>query len=445
MKTELSFIASLAVICTASFAADAGYPRTLAELNSWYTQPPPGQNAASNYLVAFAELTITDANTSSTNLPLIDKGNLPLPDEPISQPMKEAIADFVERNQPALTLLHEAAEFDQCRYPTDLSRGEFTLLPHLPKIRSAALVLELSAVSHALVGDGKLAGEDALAAFALGRSLESEPNLISQLVRFTCVVITVNGLEQVLNRVAVPAETLNQLQIAVGKLEEKEASGSGFTRAYVCERLSYRAVFDEPPELLLKIPRDAISEDRQFPEDFLAQIKELKAKPLPEIRAIIAEDRRLFETTFDQVMAARTNPFPARLKELDIFSNAATDATNKNCILSSMFLPALPNVAPKEAIGLAMLRLAQTAIALERFRAAHEDRYAETIKELTPEHMVAVPMDPFDGKPLRYRKAGNGYILYSIGRDLKDDSGKRGKWSDGDLVFSVVNPPRPSQ
>ena len=52
-----------------------------------------------------------------------------------------------------------------------------------------------------------------------------------------------------------------------------------------------------------------------------------------------------------------------------------------------------------------------------------------------------MPADPFDGQPLRYNKLlGKGYVVYSIGKDLKDDHGVE-KSADGktqlDVTFTV--------
>jgi hypothetical protein len=65
------------------------------------------------------------------------------------------------------------------------------------------------------------------------------------------------------------------------------------------------------------------------------------------------------------------------------------------------------------------------------------------LSELTPNYLDATLTDPFDGQPLRYRKQGAGYVLYSIGPDLKDNSGERMTAKGGDLVFTVVTPPTP--
>ncbi|HLJ57486.1 MAG TPA: hypothetical protein VKT77_20780 [Chthonomonadaceae bacterium] len=33
------------------------------------------------------------------------------------------------------------------------------------------------------------------------------------------------------------------------------------------------------------------------------------------------------------------------------------------------------------------------------------------------------PHDPFTSQPLHYRRDGQGFVLYSVGQDLKDDGG----------------------
>jgi hypothetical protein len=46
----------------------------------------------------------------------------------------------------------------------------------------------------------------------------------------------------------------------------------------------------------------------------------------------------------------------------------------------------------------------------------------ERLDELVPSLLPAVPTDPFDDRPLRYRRTGDGWIIWSVGSDLKDDN-----------------------
>jgi hypothetical protein len=45
----------------------------------------------------------------------------------------------------------------------------------------------------------------------------------------------------------------------------------------------------------------------------------------------------------------------------------------------------------------------------------------ESLSELVPKYLPKVPIDPFDGKPLRYSKEKG--IIYCVGKDLKDSGG----------------------
>jgi hypothetical protein len=63
------------------------------------------------------------------------------------------------------------------------------------------------------------------------------------------------------------------------------------------------------------------------------------------------------------------------------------------------------------------------AIALKRFQLKH-GVYPAHLAELTPEFLASVPLDPVDGKPLRYRLNTDGsFTLYSVGENGKDDGG----------------------
>jgi hypothetical protein len=64
-----------------------------------------------------------------------------------------------------------------------------------------------------------------------------------------------------------------------------------------------------------------------------------------------------------------------------------------------------------------------TAIALKRYQLKHGN-YPATLKSLVPEFLPAAPIDPVDGKPLRYKLNADGtFLLYSVGENGKDDGG----------------------
>jgi hypothetical protein len=65
----------------------------------------------------------------------------------------------------------------------------------------------------------------------------------------------------------------------------------------------------------------------------------------------------------------------------------------------------------------------QVAFALEAYRKEH-GAYPKELAELAPKYLPQVPDDLFSGKPLIYRRAQDGYLLYSVGPNGKDDEGR---------------------
>lgn len=64
------------------------------------------------------------------------------------------------------------------------------------------------------------------------------------------------------------------------------------------------------------------------------------------------------------------------------------------------------------------------ALALRAYRLQH-GTYPNSLEDLAPALLAAVPADPFTlGKLQGYKRSGHSYVLYSAGPDLNDDAGK---------------------
>src|SRR5207245_3291168 len=71
------------------------------------------------------------------------------------------------------------------------------------------------------------------------------------------------------------------------------------------------------------------------------------------------------------------------------------------------------------------LRCAATAIALERYR-QRTGRWPAFLEEVPKDLLPAIPLDPFDGKPLKYVHRDGGVTVYSIGPAELDNGGEVG-------------------
>ena len=113
-------------------------------------------------------------------------------------------------------------------------------------------------------------------------------------------------------------------------------------------------------------------------------------------------------------------PLPERFTATQ---NSSFVPPRKTYLLSSMLLPGLAQAPARDAARAASVRVTETALAIERFRRSNSNSLPDNLAQLVPAYLSAVPVDSFDGKPLRFKKRNQGYVVYSVGRDLQDDSG----------------------
>ncbi len=399
-----------------------GIPRTPEQLNTWYVEPPAGQNAALFELRGIKARQINGAS-QNPNLPFL--GNLPppAPTAPLPPAVKSAMTDFVQNNRDALKYFAQGAQCQESRYPIDLSKGANTLLPHLAEIKSGTYIAEAAAILDSDNNDESQAAADVLTALGLARSLKAEPVLISQLVRAASASLSVDALNQVINRTTLSPASLNELSNSFQEMEEYDVSGEGFTRALAGEKVMYSALLKTPKELI------RVSGLRHRIGEYVRKPAKLKA------------EQAYLETTFQQIKSARQADFPERLTDVaDAVHERVAEAKKEGLLVNVMFWDGYDKSVIREARCRVVLRYARTAVALEQFRAAH-GRYPGTLSELTPTYLDTVPADPFDGQALRYRQHGNGYVLYSIGPDHEwENGGNPISGKAADVVFSVGSP-----
>jgi hypothetical protein len=88
-----------------------------------------------------------------------------------------------------------------------------------------------------------------------------------------------------------------------------------------------------------------------------------------------------------------------------------------------LFAPALRRALDKEETARMENQLTQIALMLSAFKLDH-GTYPDTLGQLQPTYLKAVPNDLFSEKPLIYSRTEKGYTLYSVGPNMIDDGGK---------------------
>lgn len=92
--------------------------------------------------------------------------------------------------------------------------------------------------------------------------------------------------------------------------------------------------------------------------------------------------------------------------------------------LVSLFAANFYRLAESETRQQTKLDLLKLALALESYRLAH-GMFPETLKELQPNQIPSIPLDPYTEEAFVYQTNSDGYQLYSTGPDEVDDQGRR--------------------
>lgn len=413
----------------------AGYPVTLEELDKWYSIPDDAENAAYTMEEAFSFYAEWDEDKAEP-LPLFGKAQLPPRTEPLAEDTSSRVAEYLADNQEALELLHAGAEIEHCRYPLDMGAGFETLLPHLSDIRKGAMLLELEAILHAEKDEPQLAIRSVTAALGVARSLAKEPIPVSQFLRAACQRLAVSGVERVVNRVELTDEQLARLSQDLIEAEDL----STMARALAGERCFQLSIVKMSPTEMSHALGRMYGGNSRPPVAVHRRTLSLafhKAAGLTD-RSTIA-----YLDLMEDYVEATGLDLESRREAVDAISERAQVISATPSLLRELF-SGLWGADRINLRGFAKLRAAWVALAVQRYRLAAGE-LPDSLAELVPDYLDSVPVDPFDGRQLRYRMLESGYVVYSIGMDLTDDGGKerqsrsktKGSSSNWDITFIV--------
>lgn len=303
----------------------------------------------------------------------------------------------------AVRLSRSLKDFPFGRRDYELAPNVFdTPLPDLQHTREAARTLRWDA--WVAVEDEEFSrAADALAAgLNASRSVGDEPFLISQLVRLATRSIMVRALERVLAQTAGPdhlaALRLPALQQALAEDATEPLALYGIR--------GERATFDLLTERLdngtLGIEKlgGGSSDDDSMSLRFGWWI----------YRGRLPDDRAFCLYWFSAAVAALALPVHEQPAAYDALPPVVPE--EKRILLR--FLPAVNKVAPAYWRNVAETQCAVVGVACERFRLKNA-RWPKALADLVPEFLPAVPLDPFNGQPLRYATCADGVAIHSVG------------------------------
>jgi hypothetical protein len=171
--------------------------------------------------------------------------------------------------------------------------------------------------------------------------------------------------------------------------------------------------------------------------------------------AWISNDELLYLQSMEQTIAAprllkarhpwtEASQAPAKV---GMRLNAAGSGVGKfRYYVSMVAIPNFVRATERAACVETERQMTLAAIALKRYQLRH-GRLPTSLPALVPEFLLAAPCDPMSGKDLCYRLKPDGcFVLYSVGRDGKDEGGDAtpvsgtafGLWEGRDVVWPVA-------
>jgi len=368
-------------------------------------------------------------------------------------------AGAVATDQPAIELLHVALERPKLDFQLDYKQGATLPLSHLAPLKKSAQKLDATVIFNLHNGDTGSATTNTLTILALVRDNIDEGLLISHLVRVAIASIAISPTWEVLQatnttdtqlaalqRGWTELEFLNETENSmiferawsIRELERIRASHEAFTGIYsgmsgsgMYSSSSGGSGWPDSLEEATEGIRTAIGEGLwRMSWSYSDELKQIQSDQM------ILDAVRAMQTNHNQFYKADYDVMSTHLATLNITNSGSA-------LLRTLEIPDFReffNFSPASTIRKTLLietsrRVVITAVALKRFQLRH-GHWPGTLNELTPEFLTAVPIDPYDGKPLKYHPNPDAtYLLYSVGEDGVDDGGDATNTATGTSLY----------
>jgi hypothetical protein len=399
-----------------------GAPLTLAEAAP--PEVPDSQNAAVLYRKAFRGLDNSDDMKVVASFTKVPHESAAYRKPP---PTFAELQAVVARHQADFTLLRQGSLRPACRFPVDWNAGAALTLPHMEGIRNAARFLAAKALVDARQGRAGDALDDLAVAVRMANHIAPEPTLIAQLVRVACLGIVYGVLPEVLAAAPpTPAES-RPLYDLLGRTD----LAGPWVHAMEGERCFSLWVFDN----LRRQPRGAELADLVGMPDWRMALGERVRTWVARFavihlwraaRAVWGPFLRLDEVyclrQWRENLQITALPYRQARNRIEKFELRRETRSPWYALVSRVVVAVFARATQARDEGIARIGLMQAALALREYQIEHRG-YPASLAQLRAGGGWAIPDDPFSGNPFIYRRQGAGYLIYSIGPDLKDSGG----------------------
>jgi len=357
----------------------AGEPLTFEELRADQSAGD-GADAASDYRAAAVLLADLDTGPLFGLLHAYRAGTRSCPPVPPSTEVREGARRMLAQSQPALELIDRAARKEACHYAFNLETGEF---PPFHRFRTAGGLLSLRTLELGFAGAADRAAASLISSLRMLRVFETEPVLITYLVRLAAWEGGCADLPAVLGARTLSETSLSDLDEALTVAEAPD--------------LLKRTI---EGERVWEMNQLAASLGPDWPDGELRSAS-AKRRPFWRRPRLVREASDYLAATAAVINAA-SEPWPQVLDAMPTCP-ARTSLDSVACELPMERME-------RAGQALAATRAARVAIAVERYRRRQGKLPASLTDLASP-----LPADPFTGHDLLYQRGEDSFGVASIG------------------------------
>jgi hypothetical protein len=298
-------------------------------------------------------------------------------------------------------------------------------VPHYTVAQTLARTLTLRARAGVDAKDSQEATRSILVLKRVSSACESEPLLIGFLVGITINAMATEAVWHCLHERALTDADLHLLQKSF-MADDIEKSLLLAMRGEMAVGLGSLAFLQEAVAGRKKISQEMIAALSGVTALSVKSYRALPSGLFDHWKSVMAdmELRFLIQPLKNGGIAAVVRAEEAMNRE---FMEKRNFVLHADHIMPRMIVPAMTHISSNALLAQVRARQAVAAIALERFYLKNA-KYPARLDALVPEFLASLPLDPCDGKHMRFRLSETGrYLLWSVAFDGKDDEGKVNK------------------
>lgn len=435
------------------------------DVAAFFASPPRDRNAAPLYLDALFEFSAAmdrcfppgperdrRREAAEGRRRRYEVAMKPAFDDPRAVLAPAKIDEIIRMYEAGFRKLAEAQRRDRCVFEPALASGfgadVFVMIPHVDAARWATRIAGLRVQRAVQRGDFEGAIRDVEMVLRLAGDLRPRGGVISQLI--SAALVQVVDATMVPSILASPrlrvAHCDRLLKVLVGhEVRSKDGFGEGIRAEYLAARATLWDLVRDQPRLAARMglkPGESVVKavvglrlrGIELPRDADARLA--RTSPAELARAV-----RELDGFYRALLGLEGLPRADRWKRVAALKPAVGEDLLSGVVqaveMASTFGPLTQALARAEATEAAM----ECLIVLRRWQLSHRGLPRALAVAVREAGLKAVPIDPYDGKPMRLAVIDGQLVVYSVGKDGKDDGGLTDSDRDmrpaGDLLYRL--------